>query len=476
MQPINIKSILLNFSNADCRRLFNFSSGHAGALPVQGHRLATALQPNTAIDNIQLLKILVSAITRLVIEIALPFRHIRLAARITLRKLKACFDKAPSCGLSVLSIGTNTPKKDAYLGKLLGEIQEPFNYITSAGGSTTHSKECILIESLLPTRAIIFLWLSLPLRAPWLLFQLLHCTRKLQNAHEKVAFICFGSMEIATGRVMGQQMMIAAMSHHLRQGKTKTLLFPMEARNWEKCIVAAAKSVQVHTIGYVHCALTPRHFGLQDNHFFSENEIPDRIIAPSEMAYKIIRAQYGDRAIQGYFLRGAPPRSSLALKKKNYLLFALIGDISESEKIIAAIASLKNLLDLHLVIRINPNTASFPHLRSVATSHGLSLYNPIVTALPEVCFFRSSSVAIEYLRQGVRPVYLAINEPVSNSVFELDNKFGISSVKVDGMFAQSMMELLAEDHFLQGNEIASYYLDEDFTSSNLLNLIHLAKV
>ncbi|WP_146097368.1 hypothetical protein [Rhodoferax sp. TS-BS-61-7] len=438
--------------------------------------MAIALQPNTAIDYIFLLKILVNAAIGLVIEIILPLRHTWLIARITLRKFRACFDEEPSHDLSVVSIGANLPNKDAYLGKLLEEIRAPFNYITMAAGSTTHSPENILIESLLPARTIAFLWLSLPLRAPWLLFQLLCCTRKLKNIHEKIVFICFGSMEITAGRVLGQQIAVAAISHHLNQGKTRTLLFPMEARNWEKCIVAAAKSAQVHTIGYVHCALTPRHFGLRDNCFLSEIETPDRIIAPSEMAYNIIRTQYGDRTAKGYFLRGlnSPPR--LTSSKKNYLLFALIGDMSESEKIIEAVASLRNLLKQHLVIRINPNTASFPHLKSSVTFHGLSLYDPIAMGLPEVCFFRSSSVAIEYLRQNVKPVYLAIDEPISNNVFELDNKFGITSVKVDGTFAQAMTQLVAEDHYVRGSEIAAYYLDADFTPSDLLNLIYLPKV
>ncbi|PQA76629.1 hypothetical protein C5F53_14100 [Rhodoferax sp. TS-BS-61-7] len=85
-------------------------------------------------------------------------------------------------------------------------------------------------------------------------------------------------------------------------------------------------------------------------------------------------------------------------------------------------------------------------------------------------------MAIEYLRQNVKPVYLAIDEPISNNVFELDNKFGITSVKVDGTFAQAMTQLVAEDHYVRGSEIAAYYLDADFTPSDLLNLIYLPKV
>ena len=471
MSQIDIKLLLLNFSEADYRRLFSFSSGHAGALPVQGQRLAKMLQPTSFIDFALFLATLLGTLAKLFLEIVLPIRHIEIVSRATIRKFRGTFKEKSAHRLSVFSIGATAPKNDAYFGKLLEEVQEPFNYITVVGGGATYCTENIMVETLLPARKIALLWLTLPLRTPWLCFQLIYCALRLKKAQEKLVFICFGAMEISAGRVLGQQVSVAAMHHHLHQGNVKSLLLPMEARNWEKCIVAAAKSAQVNTIGYVHCALTPRHFGLLDKRFLREAEIPDRIITPSVMSYRIIRSQYGSRAFKGYFLRGRASNPTFIQGADRYLLFALIGDVSESMKIIEAAASLLHQLKQKLVIRLNPNIASFSQLKAAAVSYGLSLYDPIAMGLPEICFFRSSSVAIEYLKQNVRPVYLSIDEPISNNIFELDNKFGISSVKIDSTFAQSVSKLIAEDHYVNGSDIANHYLDEDFVPSNLPKLI-----
>ena len=153
------------------------------------------------------------------------------------------------------------------------------------------------------------------------------------------------------------------------------------------------------------------------------------------------------------------------------LLFALIGDTLESELIIRRVASLKNILQQQLVIRLNPNTASFPYLEQLTRSLGLSLYTPQTPGLPQICFFRSSSVAVEYLKQDVRSIYLALDEPVSNNIFELDNKFGIESVHVDDDFSDSITKLSRQLYVVKGNDIATYYLDDNFAARNLPSLI-----
>jgi hypothetical protein len=210
---------------------------------------------------------------------------------------------------------------------------------------------------------------------------------------------------------------------------------------------------------------------LLDNGFISPAERPNRMIAPSEMAYGLLIKAYGDIVRKGYFLRSPHRRGGGINRSQTSLLFALIGDAGESELIIRQVASLKNILQEQLVIRLNPNTASFLHLKQLTCSLGLSLYTPQAPFLPQICFFRSSSVAIEYLKQDVRSIYLALDEPVSNNIFELDNKFGIESVHVDDAFGDNIFGLLRKPSPIKGNDIATYYLNENFTAQDLHKLI-----
>jgi hypothetical protein len=71
----------------------------------------------------------------------------------------------------------------------------------------------------------------------------------------------------------------------------------------------------------------------------------------------------------------------------------------------------------------------------------------------------------------VRSIYLALDEPVSNNIFELDNKFGMESIHVDDAFGDNIYILLRKVPPIKGSDIASYYLDENFTAQNLRSLI-----
>ena len=71
----------------------------------------------------------------------------------------------------------------------------------------------------------------------------------------------------------------------------------------------------------------------------------------------------------------------------------------------------------------------------------------------------------------MRSIYLALDEPVSNNIFELDNKFGMESVHVDDAFGDNISILLRKLSPIKGSDIATYYLDENFAAQNLPSLI-----
>lgn len=471
MHSINLKILLLQFSNADPLRLFNFSSGHVGALPLQGHELTCLLRAEAGIQQAFVRKMLVKALGQTVLEAIAPIQHAKLVARTVFRKFRGKYSINRVRPLTVFSLGSNAPACDAYLGKLLEQIEEPFDYITITGGRLTKSYHSHLVESLLSPLQITLLCLSLPLQVPLQFFLLLVGILRIKGAYERRIFLLFGLREIISGGVLSQQIAVQAMGRHFRQAKTRALLFPMEGRNWEKCIVRYAKSVGIRSSGYLHCALTPRHLALLDYRFISLTERPNRMIVPSEMAHRLLTKSYGDIVYKGYFLRNMRNMNVSTSKPRTSLLFALIGDVAESEKIIRRVAGLKNILQQQLVIRLNPITASFPYLEQLTRSLGLTLYAPQANELPQICFFRSSSVAIEYLKHDVRSIYLALDEPVSNNIFELDNKFGVQSVQLDDVFGDNVISLSSQSSSINGKDIATYYLDENFTAHDISNLI-----
>lgn len=462
------KSLLLQFANADTSRRFNFSSGNFGALPLQGFALASILKPISSGNLLLLLKLLLLECLATLMQTVLPFKHAVLITRTILRSL---LKKRPLCihALSVVSIGNGLPSKDPYFGKLLSQLDQPFNYITIVGGNSIKSHNCRFVEEALSPLQLAWIFLSFPLQTPLLACQLVHQTLDIKGWHARLIFLIFGFREIHMGTALTQKIITRAICAHLRTGAVSSVLFPMEGRNWEKNITRFANCQGIRSTGYLHCALTPRHFSLLDSRFLCIDERPHRIVAPSEMAYGLLKRSYGEITYRGYFLRGSNDHTPTTSLEK-CLLFSLIGDIHESEIIIRHVASLCGNIEFPIVIRLNPNTSSYKHLSKLVLSHGLSLYDPKCPMEPFISFSRSSSVIVEYLRQNVKSVYLALDEPVSNNIFELDNKFGVEQIQVNTFFRYNILRMVTNTSRFQkfdGKTIAAYYLDEGFTASEL---------
>jgi hypothetical protein len=154
-----------------------------------------------------------------------------------------------------------------------------------------------------------------------------------------------------------------------------------------------------------------------------------------------------------------------------YILFALIGDIAEAKLIINKIINLQKEVSVPIKISINRNTSSFKDIQKLVMSSGLKIYNPVTCGLPKVCFFRSSSVAIEFMKRGVCSVYLDLNEPISNNIFELDAVFNIESLNISDITNITVCKYLMRNQPVDWSKIASYYLDENYSPQDLNQLL-----
>ncbi len=470
MYAINLNSLLLNFSNADTSRLFNFTSGHVGALPIQGHNLSQLLilvdKSRKPIHS----KVFFATVIRCILGAAFPIGHLKITCRALLRKFQNEFTKDSSPSLIVFSLGANAPKDDAYFGKLLEQINYPFLYVTNAGGNLIKTKNSQLVEGLLTNWQLGLLCIMLPFIAPFFIFNLLLCSLRIADPNQRRIFIYFGMLEIISSSVLSQQISIFAITKFLKRRNAKAILFPMEGRNWEKVIAKTANIENIHSIGYLHCALTPRHLSLLNNMFMNPSERPGSIYAPSIMAFNLLKKGYGDIVRKGFFLRGSGDYPSNTLSEM-YILFALIGDIPEAKLIINKIIDLQKEVSVPIKISLNRNSSSFKDIQKLVISSGLRIYDSVNCGLPKVCFFRSSSVAIEFMKRGVCSVYLDLNEPVSNNIFELDANSSIESLKINDITNTSVCKYLICNQPVDWSKIASYYLDENYSLQDLNQLL-----
>lgn len=470
MPTINLKSLLLNFSNADTLRLFNFTSGHVGALPIQGLKLSQLLILADKSDKTIHSKVLFATVIRVILEAIFPIGHLKITCRVLLRKFQNGYTKSSAPSLIVFSLGANTPKNDAYFGKLLAQINHPFLYITNAGGNLIKTKNSQLVEGLLTNWQLCLLCIMLPFFAPFFIFHLLLDSLRIANPNHRRIFIYFGMLEIISSSTLSQQISIFAITQFLKRCDAKAILFPMEGRNWEKSIVKTANIEGMRSIGYLHCALTPRHLSLLNNTFIKPSETPSSIYAPSMMAFNQLKKGYGDIVRKGFFLRGSNEHLSNT-SSNTYILFALIGDIAEAKLIINKIVNLQKEVSVPIKISLNRNTSSFKDIQKLVMSSGLKIYDPVTCGLPKVCFFRSSSVAIDFMKRGVCSVYLDLNEPISNNIFELDAVFNIESLNISDISNITVRKYLMRNQLVDWSKIALYYLDENYSPQDLNQLL-----
>ncbi|WP_422684469.1 hypothetical protein [Candidatus Methylopumilus universalis] len=349
-------------------------------------------------------------------------------------------------------------------------MKNKFDYIKIVGGREfLINKQFFYVESGLRFFSLISLIFSiifLPLTA---FSYSLSSSRKIKSFHHRLLYIYLCLREINAGTLTNNLIITKSIKHALNNFKDKKIIFPMEGRNWEKSLVNYTNQLSGKSIGYIHCALTPNHLSLIEKGYYLNNEIPTLIITPSSMSSIVINKSFkGKNVRQGYFLRSELV-NLFPKKASNFLLFGLTGNIRDSKEIMSYISRSKYKEDIK--IRLNRNTSSFSSLKKYADRLNLKLLEKNSNDIPKVCFFRSSSLALEYLRLNVTPVYLDLNQIVSSNIFDLDNKFKCLSLRVNFDFDRSLDVILRKIVLtypvVDGKKMADYYLDQSYNVADL---------
>jgi len=248
----------------------------------------------------------------------------------------------------------------------------------------------------------------------------------------------------------------------------------MEGRNWEKSIVGALENLEVEAVGYIHCSLTPRHLSLTNVGFYNFEEIPSLIVTPSEMIFQVILKVFPNAMVRkGFFLRGDRYRIEEVVPTiHNCLLFALTANVKESIKIINSIKDSGVSERNKVVVRLNSNALSYKVISQYVENSGLTLFSKKHDWHPSICFFRSSSVALDYLKFGVTPVYLHLDEIISNNVFDLITEPLFETLEVNDSFSPNLNEFVKKNMQIKnGMEISRYFLDPTDSDSELMDLL-----
>jgi len=470
------------FYKADSAQLFSFSSGHLGALPLSDKKLVALFEKSGFSQAYDLSRLLIIEFIKFLILTVFPFKNILLIIRTSFRRI---LGKRPNTihKLSVISLGSHSYEKDPYFGVLLSNLDEKFNYLKIEGGFNFKSSDYLFVESGLSYVGLAKIIFSILLSPFFSIIYLIGCVQNLNCFFDKIIFIILGLKDINSGAFNRDKVIVKSIEAWLENNMTSKFLYPMEGRGWEKNIVKVMNKKAVNSIGYLHCALTPRHLSLNQTGFYQEENIPAVIIAPSKMSANILNKTFPKVAVRnGFFLRGSKKKdiNESIEQSPNTLLFALTGNIEESTQILNYLFESKIQKLYKIVIRLNPNTSTYLYLKGLVERYNFILYVRQNDSLPNACFFRSSSVALDYLRLGVLPIYISLGEIVSNNVFELDNKYQFERVeflknKETGISLSKSIEKIMDikpKSVLNGAEMSDYYLNQSYNSSMLVQLLN----
>jgi hypothetical protein len=465
-------ALLRQFARADRRREFAFSSGVVGAVPMDDTAALACAQRGATLS---LLALCVREKAQFVIAALLPARNVALLVRTLLRKALNDAPEALHSG-SVISVGAQPADADPYFGAFLAASDEPINYLKIVGGFALRAKGWRFIETSLSYPALFGLALQGLLHPLLVLARLAAGAATIEGWRAKLLFIALACRETHRGTAFQGLLTARALGAHVNSEAVRMVIFPMEGRNWEKRLLACINARGARSTGYLHCALTPRHAGLLHPGFFTDAELPTVLRTPGPMAAKAITPAFPAVEVKsGYFIRGDWPQRTALPPQGEALMFALTGNIGESRRLLQAIARLP-AGDGRPVVRLNPHAASHGRLRHYAQELGLDIW-VAGAAAPRLCFFRSSSVAIGYLRMGVVPIYLDLGEVFSNNSFDVETDRRFERVTLDDGFAAAVSALARKYRsasVADGPALADYYLDQSYQGKVLAGLNELS--
>ena len=443
-------------SNQDKARNFNFTAGHLGAFsePFVADQTIKKLIIDKKISTFFFLHTIIR-ITFLLILSILPLKNLVLFVRALLRKVLNKKLKLFNEYL-VISVGSGSIENDPYLSKILLLLKSDFDYFKIVGGRQVKNSEFIFFEQAFGLidfiKAFSFIFFSQYL-AIYSLFIFMFSKKSIG---EKLFYINYCLEEVVSGSLYNNYLLDLFGKIIKKYDRYKKIVFPMEGRNWEKKIISNLNKSKCKSIGFIHCAITPRHLSLTTKMFYDSNEIPSLVITPSTMTYnQITKVLKSSRVIKGSFIRGSNPPNHLSLEK-NSIVFALTSNFLESKMIIESILK-SNLQNRYKIeIRLNHNTHTFTKIKKIIDDNNLILFTGFSDTKPIACLFRSSSTAIEYLRIGVNPIYIYLNSGFSNNIFDLDNAYNFKKLNIDNF--DTFLPTRVSYSKKKCIEISNYYL------------------
>ncbi len=455
MRKKNYISFFQKISSLDKLRRFNFTSGHIGAFP-NVFTLDKNIDELTS-KNIETF-VFLCTVTRLIFLLVLsliPIKNLFLFIRALLRKI---LNKNISYSNEyiVISVGDQSANRDPYLSKILITLNLKYDYFKIVGGKKIRAKEFIFFEQTFKIFDFLKIFTSIFLVQYATISALLLFIFSKNTTGTKLFFLRFSLEEMLSGALYNNYLLDMFGKKINVYGNYKKFIFPMEGRNWEKKIISNQNNFKCKYIGYIHCAVTPFHLSLTSKKFYNSNETPSVIITPSTMVYNLISRIFINSAIiDGSFIRGSDLPENLLVDKK-LILIVLTSYIPEAKVIIESIVSSGLHKRYKIEIKVHPDPVTSKIIIKLVNQNKLSLFTGFSNFKPLVCLFRSSSIAIEYLRIGINPIYINLHSGFSNNIFDLDNVYNFTRLDIDKFKSFVPSKILYKKN--KCVDISDYYL------------------
>ena len=196
-----IKKWMLLFSQTDNKRVFSFTSGHLGAVPISDNHFYDAILCHKFFCFFKHLAFLFFELFKFIIFSLLPLKNLALIVRTALRKF--CNQTyRPLNSFCVISLGDQPLNHDAYFGRFLINQKESFDYIKIVGGYGFCSNNYFYVESALSSRSFILLTCSIIFLPFTTLFYSLLTNCKIKTFRLKLLYLTLCLKEINSSGVV----------------------------------------------------------------------------------------------------------------------------------------------------------------------------------------------------------------------------------------------------------------------------------
>ena len=330
-------------------------------------------------------------------------------------------NKSTECRVLVatLSMGAPATSIDTYFGELaqiLGRVTPTLTIYLAAGTTIKLPKENIRkpLESYASVFDVVAAWG----------YTLRMCFEKenqaeiiIGNHNFKPLWKYLRRTEICSGEHFMNRFIRLAYYRALRTVRPEVLVYPLENRSWEKCLLANARKLNIkHIVGYQHSSLTPRHLAFQLHPGeIDEEYLPDKVISTGDETANWIRRMAPD--LNGKIMVGASFRrvqQAVPDAKEHAVLVAISSSRDEAWSLLSMTHKAATLVKVPFVIRTHPTIPIRDMFKQFSwpANVELSENNTLMQDLSRVTIvaYSSSTVVLEGMLYGRLPLFLNIGD------------------------------------------------------------------